>query len=629
MKYVLIASIVLIFLILLFQFRSLLDPVMIMTAFPLAVPGAALGLIVTHNTFGFTAFIGIVSVGGLVVRNAIILVDYIHQRIKGGATLEQAALEAGERRLRPIFLTSSAAAVGVVPMILSGSSLWSPMGSVIAFGLMGSMLFTLVAIPVLFVVVYEKHGKLATGAAATVAVLALLVGMPAQAQETQPVQQTQQAQQVQKRTITLEEAVRLAGEQNSLVKMARDKAQEAKGRATQARANYFPVVSNQNLATHLNRTEVLEIPKGIFGVYSSTGPLPAANINIELGKQNAFLSTTTAGQPLTQLLKIHAGYRAARAEAASADSDAIRARNEVALNVKMLYYHLLSTGRKKHEVELRIEAGEEKLEEARSGVASGVILEEKVMDGEAQLSTAKHGLGQIEDALSDMEIQMNDLLGLPLETELQLVDPETDKEQEKEAAQAAGPEAVTVDELRAEALAHNPAVASALQTREKARAGLLAARAEFIPDITVFGQYIHQDGVPLLPKDTEIAGLRSEWTVSEFGKRIGLVKERRAQRAQAEENVRHTENQVRIDIEKGLRKLRRTEDELDAARRTVKARTESLRIVGEQVHTNTVTHAALCEAQAQLAAAEAQLFDAEMDRAIARAELDRTLGRQP
>ncbi|MDR3793006.1 MAG: efflux RND transporter permease subunit [Terracidiphilus sp.] len=626
MKYVLIASILLIFLILLFQFRSLLDPVIIMTAFPLAVPGAALGLIVTHNTFGFTAFIGIVSVGGLVVRNAIILVDYIHQRIREGATLEEAALVAGERRLRPIFLTSSAAAVGVVPMILSGSSLWSPMGSVIAFGLMGSMLFTLVAIPVLFVVVYEKHRQMAAGAAAAVVVLALLAGIPAQAQETRQVQQTQQAQ---KRTITLEEAVRLAGEQNSLVKMAREKAQEAKGRTTQARANYFPVVTNQNLATHLNKTEVLQIPAGVLGNFSATGPVPASNINIELGKQNAFLTTTTAGQPLTQLLKIHAGYRAARAEAASADSDAIRARNEVALNVKMLYYHLLSAERKKHEVELRIEAGEEKLEEARRGVASGVILEDKVMDGEAQLATAKHGLGQIEDALSDMEIQMNDLLGLPLETELQLVDPEPDKEQEKDAAQAAGPEAVTVEELRAEALAHNPALASAQQTREKARAGVLAARAEFIPEITAFGQYIHQDGAPLLPKDTELAGFKSEWTISEFGKRIGLVKERSALRSQAEENVRHTENQVRIDIEKGLRKLRRTEDELDAARRTVKARTEALRIVGEQVHTNTVTHAALCEAQAQLAEAEAQLFDAEMDRAIARAELDRTLGRQP
>jgi multidrug efflux pump subunit AcrB len=78
-------------------------------------------------------------------------------RVKSGVELEQATLEAGERRLRPIFLTSMAAAVGVTPMILSGSSLWSPLASVIAFGLLGSMFFTLVVIPVLFVVVHRGH----------------------------------------------------------------------------------------------------------------------------------------------------------------------------------------------------------------------------------------------------------------------------------------------------------------------------------------------------------------------------------------------------------------------------------------------------------------------------------------
>ena len=161
MRNALLISLVLIFLILLFQFRTLVDPLVVMAAFPLALPGAALGLLITHNTFGFTAFTGILSVGGLVVRNSIILIDYIYERMKAGVELEQAALEAGERRLRPIFLTSAAAAVGVIPMIVSGSSLWSPLASVIAFGLLGSMFFTLVAIPVLFVVVHRKHAAAA------------------------------------------------------------------------------------------------------------------------------------------------------------------------------------------------------------------------------------------------------------------------------------------------------------------------------------------------------------------------------------------------------------------------------------------------------------------------------------
>ena len=112
-------SMVLIFLILLLQFRTLTDTLIVMAAIPLALPGAALGLFITHNPFGFTAFIGVISLGGLVVRNSIILVDYIHERMKHGVPLEEATLEAGERRLRPIFLTTMAAAVGVTPMIIS------------------------------------------------------------------------------------------------------------------------------------------------------------------------------------------------------------------------------------------------------------------------------------------------------------------------------------------------------------------------------------------------------------------------------------------------------------------------------------------------------------------------------
>ena len=100
-----------------------------------------MGLVVTRNPFGFTSFMGSIALSGIVVRNAIILVDYIKERQRAGSTLEEAALEAGERRLRPIFLTTMAAAVGVTPMLVSGSSLWSPLASVLAFGLVFSLVF--------------------------------------------------------------------------------------------------------------------------------------------------------------------------------------------------------------------------------------------------------------------------------------------------------------------------------------------------------------------------------------------------------------------------------------------------------------------------------------------------------
>jgi multidrug efflux pump subunit AcrB len=143
-------SIILIFLILLFQFRTLKLAMLVMTSIPLSVFGAFLGLLITHNPFGFTAFMGLISLSGIVVRNSIILVDYANELVSKGMDVPTAAQEAGKRRLRPIFLTAMAAAIGVVPMIVSGSQLWSPLASVLAVGVVFSMGMTLVAVPVLY-----------------------------------------------------------------------------------------------------------------------------------------------------------------------------------------------------------------------------------------------------------------------------------------------------------------------------------------------------------------------------------------------------------------------------------------------------------------------------------------------
>ena len=154
-------SMVLIFLILLFQFRNLKETLLVMASIPLSLFGAILGLVVTHNPFGFTAFLGLISLSGIVVRNAIILVDFANELIlKQGMDIQTAAAEAGKRRLRPIFLTTMAAAIGVLPMILSGSPMWSPLASVIAVGLIFSMFMSLLVIPVLFSRVVKPQDKL-------------------------------------------------------------------------------------------------------------------------------------------------------------------------------------------------------------------------------------------------------------------------------------------------------------------------------------------------------------------------------------------------------------------------------------------------------------------------------------
>jgi len=147
----LIASVVFIYLVLLLQFKNSRETLLVMLAIPLTFFGAMAGLVITRNPLGFTAAVGLISLVGIVIRNSIILVDHADElRRSTGVDAVTAAVQSGERRMRPIFLTSMAAAVGVLPMIVARSPLWAPLASVFAVGIIWSMVMTLLVIPAVY-----------------------------------------------------------------------------------------------------------------------------------------------------------------------------------------------------------------------------------------------------------------------------------------------------------------------------------------------------------------------------------------------------------------------------------------------------------------------------------------------
>ncbi|MGE5750499.1 MAG: efflux RND transporter permease subunit, partial [Nitrospirota bacterium] len=243
-------SLVAIFLVLLVQFRSISEPLVVMTSIPLTLFGAILGLVITRNPFGFTAFMGLISLCGIVVRNGIILVDYCNEKVAEGDTLEQAAREAGARRLRPIFLTTMAAAVGVTPMILSGSSLWSPLASVIAVGLICSMFFTLLVVPVVYVIVKSRTAK-SNAQILTIIICCTFFG--AGQVSAEPLK------------LSLPEAVDLALKQNTTVKISGAKVLETQERIVSTKSKYFPLLSNETSYVGLTNRQIIDIPAGSLG----------------------------------------------------------------------------------------------------------------------------------------------------------------------------------------------------------------------------------------------------------------------------------------------------------------------------------------------------------------------------
>lgn len=153
-------SIVIIFFILVFHFKKISLATLVLASTSLSIFGAAIGLKVMNVDFSITAVLGIVSLIGIIVRNGIIMYDYTEElRHKHGKTVFEASLEAGKRRMRPIFLTSAAASMGVIPMIISKSPLWCPMGTVICFGTIFSMIFILTLLPLAYWLIYKHEDK--------------------------------------------------------------------------------------------------------------------------------------------------------------------------------------------------------------------------------------------------------------------------------------------------------------------------------------------------------------------------------------------------------------------------------------------------------------------------------------
>jgi multidrug efflux pump subunit AcrB/outer membrane protein TolC len=244
-------SILLIFFVLLIQFRKAKLALLIMSGMLLTLPGAAIGILIMRYPFSVTAFIGITSLCGMVVRNGIILIDYARElHEKQGMSIKQAAIAAGKRRMRPIFLTSAAAGVGVVPMIISRSPLWGPMGTVICFGLLFSMVLTLYIIPVLYSVSYsDKEKKLPfwnMPGSVKILLLGLMLTVPALISSNHVKAQSSPDSRVrayESRFITLDSCKQLALQNNHKIKESELQVRASQQQKQEVFTNFFPKVS--------------------------------------------------------------------------------------------------------------------------------------------------------------------------------------------------------------------------------------------------------------------------------------------------------------------------------------------------------------------------------------------------
>ncbi|MDP4529896.1 efflux RND transporter permease subunit [Alkalimonas delamerensis] len=170
----LLLAVFLVYLVMASQFENLLQPLVILFTVPLAGAGAILGLWLTGTGLSVIVFIGLIMLAGIVVNNAIVLIDRINQLRQSGLALADAVLQAGESRLRPVLMTTLTTVLGLLPLALGtgeGSEVRAPMAITVIFGLLLSTLLTLVFIPVLYALVSPDRAPGTEPAATDAAVL--------------------------------------------------------------------------------------------------------------------------------------------------------------------------------------------------------------------------------------------------------------------------------------------------------------------------------------------------------------------------------------------------------------------------------------------------------------------------
>ena len=150
---IVLLAIILIYMLLASQFESFLHPLVIMMAVPLSLAGIVFSLVFTGRAFGLTAFIGVLMLVGIVVKNAILVVEFTNQCRERGMTPREAVIHAAQQRLRPIVMTTLATIGGMLPIALgieSGSETQAPLGTVVIGGLLVSTTLTLIVVPTLY-----------------------------------------------------------------------------------------------------------------------------------------------------------------------------------------------------------------------------------------------------------------------------------------------------------------------------------------------------------------------------------------------------------------------------------------------------------------------------------------------
>ena len=420
------------------------------------------------------------------------------------------------------------------------------------------------------------------------------------------------------RHTTLQDAVQLALKHNHDIRIAGYTVEEKQHAKQAAKSSYFPSIRNDSSFMHATDTELIQIRSGSLGIAGGT-PIPPVDAIISQGGKNFITSGTQITQPLTTLLKVRRENDLTQAELKASREKARLTRNDVALAVHQVYYQVLIAQAHRSATEARIKASEALQSERVEQVKFGSSLEENLIDSRAQQLQSKQELLTFDFQLTDLKLKLNDLIGLPLSTALDL-DPGVPEFQET----CPRKDCVTA------AIESHPEIHAARAEVEAATAGVRLAKTDiWVPDVEAFGRYSYQENVPFLARNFGTFGVHFGYELFDSGRKKALLRERQSQLSQAKENLAKLTDAVELSVETAYNKLQRTQQMLKVSEEVLALRTESNRVRQQELMRGAALNSQADAATAQEYDAKALLLQSQMDYLQAHDELLDAMGSTP
>ncbi|GAB4242088.1 MAG: hypothetical protein Kow00109_17750 [Acidobacteriota bacterium] len=608
----LVIGIVLLYILLLAMFRSFVHPVTIMSAIPLAVAGAFWGLLLFHKPFCKPAFMGVILLGGTIVNNAILLLDFILQARARGVAKDEAILDSVRIRLRPILMTAGSTIVGFTPLIFEmavGLERMSPLGIAAAAGLLVGTIVTTAAVPI----IYSSLDSLAAGFArwwpagrskvgtALLVLGILLVGGPSLVRAEAPAG-----------SLTLEQAVTYALEHHpDLAALA----------AAERRRAAETSVAEAERSWKIDGL----IKQGWSQEPHTVIPL------VGVGTQRLDRWTTqggvTAGKLLFDFGRSEALVRSALALREAASSQLERRRQEVVFEVARAFVSVLTVEDLWDAVSASEKTLVRLLEDTKQKLEQGRAARLDVLKVQVRLAEVRSRLAELAGAREAARAALVEAMGWAEPSPPpSLVDP---------TLGAAGSEPPPV-----EAAADRPDLRALEKQVEAAREAAVAARRAGRPRFLLEGSYFvygAPDPRAMLPggpppgdwEDDAVLALRLEIPLWDGGARAARRRAAEAGAREAEARRRRLDQQIARAITAARANLTAVEGRLDQLQAAVAEAEEAYRVEELKFRMGKGVMNDVLDAEATLLETRAQLREARRELLVARWALELALGRRP